>query len=222
MLTPPTHPKTVSPTPLVRLQENDHGAQMTAVSAWMQLEEVLGEAAANGVPIDEVPNLYGRIAGVWPDGVIEGGMTRAKLLGRIENPTWESPKLTFEIERHGAAAFGSTHAEVQLWCIDVAHATVNLARSRTRQLRPTQPRLDVKALAADVADLIAGGAEDPRLVWSKDRRHVRVQINEIIPPGGPKETAAARRKRFRESLERLLGESGWTRERQRDRFSRTG
>lgn len=222
MLTPPTHPKTVSPTPLVRLQENDHGDRMTSISPWMQLKEVLGEAAATGVPADEVPDLEGLIANVWPEGVIEGGMTRAKLLGRTVNPAWNPPKLTFEIERHGAAAFGSTRAEVQLWCIDVAHSTVKLAGSRTRQLVPTQPRLDVKALAADAADLIARGADDPRLVWARDRRHVRVLINEIVPSEGPKQTAGDRRKRFRDSLEQLLDESGWTREERRDRFSRTG
>jgi len=52
-------------------------------------------------------------------------MTADKLLGRMEEVLWSPPDLTFSIERHGAAALGSSRAELQEWMIDVVAAIVH-------------------------------------------------------------------------------------------------
>ena len=43
--------------------------------------------------------------------------------------------------------------------------------------------------------------------------HVVVSIGKIIPVGGPKQTVAGRRKRFRTALDAILKANGWERAR---------
>lgn len=78
-----------------------------------------------------------------------------------------------------------------------------------RQVRPPQPRLDVKPLAAELFAAILAGHQDDRLKWEGDSK-VRVLIGKIIPQGSAvKDTLAGRRKRLRDELTRLLTEAGW-------------
>jgi hypothetical protein len=49
-----------------------------------------------------------------------------KLLNRMEKPIWNPPILTFRIERHGAAALGSSRAEVQEWTVDLERMTTTV------------------------------------------------------------------------------------------------
>jgi hypothetical protein len=63
------------------------------------------------------------LAECWDEfrGSGESGMHPGKLRGRMEEVTWNPPYLAFVIERHGATAFGSTRAEIQLWELDLQH-----------------------------------------------------------------------------------------------------
>jgi hypothetical protein len=137
-------------------------------------------------------------------------MTAAKVARRVEEVEWQPPFLTFQIERHGAAFFGSSRAELQRWKLDVDHGTLELTSVGHRQLRPMQPRLNVRPLAEEIAGLIRKRHADKRLKWYKDNR-VRVLIREILPEErSPQQTRTARRKRFWTHLDSVL-KSEWTR-----------
>ena len=68
-------------------------------------------------------------------------------------------------------------------------------------------RLDVKPLAASLAQAIITGQADERLKIAKDGS-VRLQIGSIIPEP-VKQTTAARRGRLRRELDALLKPHGW-------------
>src|SRR5262245_11833290 len=70
-------------------------------------------------------------------------------------------------------------------------------------------RLDVRALAEEVASLVLHHQEDGRLRWYEDGR-VRVLIGKVLPKGSAaKPTLAGRRKWFREALRQRLAAEGW-------------
>jgi len=46
------------------------------------------------------------------------------------------------------------------------------------------------------------------LKWFSDG-YVIVSIGKVIPEGGPKQTVAGRRKRFRQALDAILKATGW-------------
>ncbi len=73
-----------------------------------------------------------------------------------------------------------------------------------------QSRLNVLPLADSVAKAIVGGADDPWLKWSADRKSVSVQIGKVIPDTGPAQTTINRRKRFRVALDQRLSAAGWS------------
>ena len=141
----------------------------------------------------------------------EGGMTGRKLLYRTEDMCWNSPLLTFKIERHGGASLGSTRAEMQSWTVDINGATATYdRRSSYRQLVPNSPRLNVVPLAERAVSMILANQDDDCLKWSKDRGRVTIRTGKIIPAEDTvKQTLADRRKRLAKQLrERLEGE-GW-------------
>lgn len=146
----------------------------------------------------------------WKDlaGGSDGGMEGNKLFGRMESVEWSPPLLTFKIERHGGAFLGSSRAEIQHWAIDISKRIASLGGSSRRQLRPLQPRLDVAPLANAVARSILSRQPDEYLKWFPDG-HVVVSIGKVIPAGGPKQTVAGRRKRFRTALDTILKAHGW-------------
>jgi hypothetical protein len=80
------------------------------------------------------------------DGGETGAMAGYKLLDRMKDVTWNPPELTFTIERHGATALGSTRAELHRWTVDVQKETATCMLVGRRQLKPMQPRLDVRPL----------------------------------------------------------------------------
>ena len=148
----------------------------------------------------------------WADLAVssDGGMKGNKLFGRMEFVEWAPPLLTFKIERHGGASLGSTRAEIQHWAIDISKRIASLGGSSHRQLRPSQPRLDVSPLAIAVSGSILSRQCDEYLKWFPDG-HVVVSIGKVIPVGGPKQTVAGRRKRFRTALDAILKANGWER-----------
>ena len=79
-----------------------------------------------------------------------------------------------------------------------------------RQIRPMQPRLDVRPLAKEVSELIIQGNKDLRLRWNDDGS-VRVLIGEILPKDSAvKQTLEGRRKRFSAHLDGLMDGAGWS------------
>jgi hypothetical protein len=167
----------------------------------------------NGLEPGPVPDsgcLETLFAPCWEDlaGSSDGGMEGNKLFGRMESVEWWPPLLTFKIERHGGASLGSSRAELQHWAVDISKRIACLGGSSHRQLRPSQSRLDVKPLANAVARSILSRQRDEYLKWFPDG-HVLVSIGKLIPVGGPKQTIAGRRKRFRTALDAILKENGW-------------
>ena len=136
------------------------------------------------------------------------GMNADKL-HRIELLTWDPPRLSFLIERHGGTVKGSTRAERYEWQIDVVEMTASCSAVGHRQLHPMPPRLDVTPLAREVAAMICSGQPDPRLKWLKDDE-VCFLIGKIYPAGtAAEQTMAGRRKRFWAALDDEMHRQGW-------------
>jgi hypothetical protein len=142
-------------------------------------------------------------------------------LERIENPLWDPPVLTFEIERHGAAAMGSTRAEVHQWQVNLDAATARIIGTRWRQIKAAQARLDLEPIAREVARLITDGIEDLSLRWSKDRSSVRLMVSNVLPPAG-QQTMSGRSKRLKALLTAELAPRGWQPGSQTGRYERVG
>lgn len=159
---------------------------------------------------DEV---IGLLSGCWDAiaGSSDTSMASRKVCSsRVENLTWEPPHLSFVIERHGGRVQGSKSAEMQSWSVDVENNKAICGSAGYRRLEPFLPRLDTKALARQVHDLIQRGAVDDRLTW-KEAACVKVNVSVIIPDGPAKQTTQGRRKRFRGDLEPLMQGAGWIR-----------
>ncbi len=137
-------------------------------------------------------------------------MAGFKLSGRMEDAEWRPPVVRFRIERHGGTVMGSTRAERHEWNIDINARTATCMNVGHRQISPMAPRLDVRPIAEEMVNLILQRKSDERLKW-KDDGSVQVQIGKILPEGSAAtQTLVARRKRFRQAVEALLGEAGWT------------
>ncbi len=137
-------------------------------------------------------------------------MQAHKIRGRTEDLAWNPPQLTFKIERHGGTVNGSTRAEMQHWCVDVAAHTAEIVSTGRRQLRAMAKRVNVKGPAAEIAEAILKGQESASLKRYPDGR-VKVLISALIPHGDDfKQTVAGRRKRFRAALEALIQPQGWS------------
>jgi hypothetical protein len=161
-------------------------------------------------PIPDTGDLEPLLSACWHEfrgG--DGGMTGQKLLGRMEEVVWEPPILTFKIERHGGTVLGSSRASLQEWRLDLDKQTAWCEERRFRQVRGRQPRLDVRALAEEVASLVLGHQKNGRLKWYEDGR-VRVLVGKVLPGGSAvAQTLAGRQKRFREALRDRLAAEGW-------------
>ena len=148
---------------------------------------------------------------------LEGGDAegmQSHKLNRIEEVSWEPPRLSFIIERHGGTVLGSTRAELHRWTVDVEAKSARCMPESYRQLKPNAKRWDHVSAVQDIVNLIEEHQTDTRLKWNDDGS-VRVIIGEILPDeNGPKQTLAGRRKRFRTLLDQKLGEQGWRKVRQ--------
>jgi hypothetical protein len=162
--------------------------------------------------VTEPDALIDHLAGCWQDleGSAAEGMEASKLL-RMEGVRWEPPVLSFELERHGAIVQGGTRTEVQLWQVDLERGRATCEKSSSyRQFVPRAEQVQVEPIANEIAEAIATRRDDDqRLEWKSDGT-VRVVISKVFPTGsGYKETVAGRRKRLRETLNRLLASRGW-------------
>lgn len=165
-------------------------------------------------PVTETAQIERLLSEGWNGidcGNDSGGMLAYKLHGRMESVEWMPPLLSFIIERHGGTVCGSSKAELQHWTLDLDLGTANWTRGGFRQLHPQQPKLDVQPMAAEVAKQIVEGSAVPALIWSKDRKTVRVAIGQLLPAdrGTAKQTLSSRRKRLRKAIETMLEAGGW-------------
>lgn len=161
--------------------------------------------------IADVGQLDSLLAACWEefDGGNMEGMQPDKLLGRMESISWNPPVLSFAVERHGGTVLGSTRAELQYWQVNVETRSATCGTAGHRQLKPMQPKLNVKPIAEQIVGLIVKRRQDNRLKWNADGG-VRVLIGNILPSGSAvNQTLHGRRKRFRTEVEQLLATRGW-------------
>ena len=121
---------------------------------------------------------------------------------------WQPPCLVFEIERHGAAVQGSSRAEVQTWILDLDRHLATHRIDGYRQINARDGRLDVDAIAGELARDIRERRKNMRLQWIGEFR-VRVYTEQAIPETN-RQTTISRRKKFRVRLEHHL-RPDWTR-----------
>jgi hypothetical protein len=160
-------------------------------------------------PVADVPTIERRLAAVWDELSGDDGGMEAHKLSRMENPIWNPPVLTFQIERHGGTVLGSSRAEVQEWTVDLQSMTASVKVAGRRQISPLKPKLDVNSIAADLCSAILTGKQDDRLKWDGTSK-VRVLMGKVLPErSAVKATLAYRRKRLRNELTRLLAPEGW-------------
>jgi len=173
-------------------------------------------AHLSGLPsgtVQDISKLEKLLVHVWDmlPGSSAQGMRSSKLSGRLENPAWQRPCVTFQIARHGGTVMGSTRAELQTWRVDIENLNVKCVSTGQRQLYPMAKSFkekDAAQLAKEIGKKISNGQRDSCLKWSRANR-VQVIIGETVPSGGGKETEAARRKRFAPHLRREMEKLGW-------------
>jgi hypothetical protein len=150
-------------------------------------------------------------------------------LHRAEDLSWNPPNLSFTIERHGATVLGSSRAELHRWTINLRTGTARCERGGYRQLFPRAPGLNVKPIAAQVCEAVKPGplssCELVRrgiVVFNGDDE-VLIKHGALVSGGGPQQTVAGRRRRFRSELIGRMKTIGWefVEVRRKMRFKRT-
>jgi len=153
-------------------------------------------------------------------GGTDAAMHSGKLHGRMEKVEWNSPVLSFTIERHGPTAMGSSRASLQSWKVDVEKGTADNYESGYRQVRPRNKPLRIEPLANELVKKILAGEIDPRLKWIDNGKRVKVNLKKSV--GGSEiisnRTIEGRRKRLRESLIDKMTDESWKRIGERGAF----
>src|SRR5262249_33354651 len=112
----------------------------------------------------------------------DGGMEGYKLLGRIEDVTWQPPKLTFTIERHGGTVLRSTRAALQQWELNVEQKTAVIVKCGHRQLQPMAERIYIKPLVESILAAIRSGSGN-ELVEKHEDGTFSLNTTLIFPKG---------------------------------------
>ena len=162
-------------------------------------------------PVADKKAIVPLLAAAWEifDGSAVESMASYKVR-RLEEPVWNPPVLSFTIERHGGTVMGSSRAELQRWAVNLDTFAATCGTAGHRQLRPTQPRLNVEPKAEDLVRLILTGQPDDRLKWREPSRRVQVLIGKIIPRGSAaKQTLEGRRRRLAGAIATRLEAAGW-------------
>jgi len=179
------------------------------MTSLMKLKGYLAETGMASVP--DVASVERLLAECWDSfgGSNEAGMEGSKLLGRMEDVRWQTPILSFIIERHGGTVCGSTRAELHHWEVDLDKTSARIVRVGHRQLVPMAPRLSIRALADEIAEAVLGGLPNQHVQRQNDG-DIRVLLSKIFPAGsGFQRTVTTRRKRLIQYVGRKLGEQGW-------------
>lgn len=143
------------------------------------------------------------------EGNDSNGMEGYKLHKRMENVSWDSPILSFVIERHGSAARGSTRAELQHWEVNLDSLVACVEDVGYRQITPVAATVDVKPIARNLAAGILTNEKNEYLKWKSDNQ-VKVEFSALFKTSsGNRQTVAGRRRRCRNELERIVEVQGW-------------
>jgi hypothetical protein len=125
---------------------------------------------------------------------------------------WNSPILTFEIDRHPGTVHGSTRADRQEWEIDVEKRTARPVIIGYRQLAPRASSFKAEPVVRLFVDVISQRLATPpgwNLTWISDDE-IRVLVRSLLPdPSGFRKTIEGRVKRLRERLISAMAEKGW-------------
>lgn len=158
----------------------------------------------------ETDKLAPLLKAVWNEfeGGMDSGMAAYKI-DRMNEAKWQSPILSFVIERHGAAKYGSSRAERQWWQLNLETRQASNSVVGSKQLRPMNAPLDVRPLVDEVFAAIETGS-DHRALVRKGPNEVKVLVSELVPGAGlAKQTLQGRRARFRAALDDALNPCGW-------------
>ena len=100
-----------------------------------ELAALLRNTPSGSVQGEKLTEVVNTLQECWHEfeGSTDNKMAAYKL-ERVENMTWHPPVLSFDIERHGAMARGSTRAEIQQWELDLEKKTANCSVIGKRQL----------------------------------------------------------------------------------------
>ena len=178
-----------------------------------ELEDFLNSLPQGAIQDQDIEIIEKYLAEFW-EQLEDSNVTKMngfKLKRGIENVEWNSPILSFIIERHGGTVMGSSRAERQRWGIDIIQKKVHWGTVGYRQIYERQSNLNVGLLVKEVFKLIIDGTKDDRLKWNKDGS-VRIQIgkiNELSKSSAVKQTLEGRRKRFMTSMDELMNKEGW-------------
>ena len=166
------------------------------------------KAYLSSVPELDAAEISKFLASCWDQfrGGRETDMRAGKFKRGIEQPIWRVPFLEFLIERHPQTVYGSKRGTVQKWRVDLETLTADIASEKLRQVYPMDKRLDVKPIAAELAQAIITGQTDERVKRMPDGS-VRLNVALIIPKTNA-QTTTSRRRRLRRNLVDLLAPHG--------------
>ena len=184
---------------------------MPDVGMWKQLQRLLARVTTGHLNDTESSRVEKFLSENWDQLVedIDGGMQGFKVMGRTEEMEWQPPLLSFNIERHGRPAVGSSRAQVQQWRFNTDQCRAAHHQFGFKQLKPMNPRTDFKSIAKEIAPLILERGTDARLQWIRDGK-VRILWKEFL--GGQlvsSQTLQGRRKRLREEILKRIKRHGW-------------
>jgi hypothetical protein len=97
------------------------------------------------------------------------------------------------------------------WAVDVDRGIACVEKRGRRQLEPMAKRINTSVIALQTAQRILAAEQHASLEWRENGKYVIIRIGELIPEGA-KQTTSSRRKRLRGELDRLLLQTGWTRQ----------
>lgn len=175
-----------------------------------ELREYLSALPAGEVGRAHQSTIIGLLTECWDNlQGSEAENTWAYKLDRAEQLAWDPPCLEFVLERHGGTVKGSIYAELHDWVVDLESGQAACATNRRRRLFPADKRMDTNCVARRIAESIVNGTLCQELEWRVPERYVLLNISAIVPSTN-QQTTAARRKRFRASLKKLMLEHGWS------------
>jgi hypothetical protein len=173
------------------------------VTAITELRSYLSNLPEGELANEYFDDVLERVETAWLelDGSTESKMTSQKV-SRARAFLWQPPCLVFAIERHGGVVQGSSRAELQTWILDLDRRLATRRVDGYRQINARDGRLDIDAIAGELARDIRERRKNMRLQWIGEFR-VRVYTEQAIPETN-RQTTISRRKKFRVKLEHHL------------------